>query len=33
VTRAGGSLVFVRGQITTGDRLLFTFSGVIRKFE
>lgn len=32
VTRAGRSLVFVRGQITTGDRLLFTFSGVIRKF-
>jgi uncharacterized protein (TIGR00369 family) len=33
VTRAGRSLVFVRGQIITGDRLLFTFSGVIRKFE
>ena len=33
VTRAGRSLVFVRGQIATGDRLLFTFSGVIRKFE
>jgi uncharacterized protein (TIGR00369 family) len=33
VTRAGRSLVFVRGQITTGERLLFTFSGVIRKFE
>ncbi|HYF21794.1 MAG TPA: PaaI family thioesterase [Caulobacteraceae bacterium] len=32
VTRAGGSLVFVRGQITTGERLLFTFSGVIKKF-
>lgn len=32
VTRAGGSLVFVRGQITTSGRLLFTFSGVIKKF-
>ncbi|NEX93342.1 PaaI family thioesterase [Caulobacter sp. 17J65-9] len=33
VTRAGRSLIFVRGQITTGERLLFTFSGVIRKFR
>jgi uncharacterized protein (TIGR00369 family) len=32
VTRAGGSLVFARGQITTGPRMLLTFSGVIRKF-
>ncbi len=32
VTRAGGSLVFVRGQIATSGRLLFTFSGVIKKF-
>lgn len=32
VLRAGGSLIFVRGQITTGSRLLMTFSGVIRKF-
>jgi uncharacterized protein (TIGR00369 family) len=31
VTRAGGSLVFARGQITTAGRLLFTFSGVIKK--
>ena len=31
VTRAGGSLVFVRGQIVTGERLLFTFSGIIKK--
>ena len=33
VVRAGGSLIFVRGQITTGDRMLMTFSGVIRKFK
>jgi acyl-coenzyme A thioesterase PaaI-like protein len=33
VTRAGGSLIFARGQITTGERLLMTFSGVIKKRE
>ena len=33
VTRAGGSLVFVRGQITSGERLMFTFSGVIKKMR
>jgi uncharacterized protein (TIGR00369 family) len=33
VTRAGGSLVFVRGQIVCGERLLFTFSGVIKKMQ
>jgi len=32
VTRAGGSLVFVRGQVTTEERILLTYSGVIRKF-
>ncbi len=32
VTKAGKSLIFVRGQIVTGERLLMTFSGVIRKF-
>ncbi|MBB5746638.1 PaaI family thioesterase [Brevundimonas variabilis] len=32
VVRAGGSLIFVRGQITTGTRTLMTFSGVIKKF-
>ena len=32
VVRAGGSLIFVRGQITTGDRTLMTFSGIIKKF-
>lgn len=33
VIRAGRSLIFVRGQITTGERTLMTFSGVIRRFE
>jgi uncharacterized protein (TIGR00369 family) len=33
VTRAGGSLIFARGQITSGERTLFTFSGVIRKLK
>ncbi|HEY3812701.1 MAG TPA: PaaI family thioesterase [Caulobacteraceae bacterium] len=33
VTRAGGSLVFVRGQIVCGERLLFTYSGVIKKMQ
>lgn len=32
VTKAGKSLIFVRGEIVAGDRLLMTFSGVIRKF-
>ena len=31
VVRAGGSLVFVRGEIVTGERLLFTFSGILKK--
>ena len=33
VVRAGKSLIFVRGQIHAGERVLMTFSGVIRKFE
>ena len=32
VVRAGGSLIFVRGQITASERTIMTFSGVIRKF-
>ena len=32
VVRAGKSLIFVRGQISTGERILMTYSGVIRKF-
>ena len=31
VTRAGGSLIFVRGQLTSGERTLFTFSGTIKR--
>ena len=31
--RAGRSLIFVRGQINAGERVLMTFSGVIRKFR
>ena len=33
VVRAGGSLIFVRGQITASERTLMTFSGIIRKFD
>jgi uncharacterized protein (TIGR00369 family) len=33
VTRAGGSLIFARGTITVEQRLLLTFSGVIKKFR
>jgi uncharacterized protein (TIGR00369 family) len=31
VTRAGRSLVFVRGEMATGDRVLFTYSGTIKR--
>jgi acyl-coenzyme A thioesterase PaaI-like protein len=31
VTRAGGSLVFIRGMVTTGDRPLLNFSAVVKK--
>ena len=33
VTRAGGSLIFVRGQVTVEHRTLLTFSGVIKKLR
>ena len=33
VTRAGGSLIFVRGILTSGDRPLFTFSGTIKRVK
>jgi uncharacterized protein (TIGR00369 family) len=33
VTRAGGSLIFVRGQVSVGERTLLTFSGVIKKLR
>jgi uncharacterized protein (TIGR00369 family) len=31
VTRAGGSLVFIRGTIATAGRPLLTFSGIVKK--
>ncbi|GAA0011181.1 PaaI family thioesterase [Bradyrhizobium diazoefficiens] len=31
VSRAGGSLIFLRGQMASGERLLFTFSRAKRK--
>jgi acyl-coenzyme A thioesterase PaaI-like protein len=33
VTRAGGSLIFLRGQLTSGERLVFTFSGTIKRVK
>ena len=33
ITRAGGSLIFVRGELKSGERLLFTFSGTIKRVK
>ena len=33
VTRAGKSLIFVRGILKTGERPLFTFSGTIKRVK
>jgi acyl-coenzyme A thioesterase PaaI-like protein len=33
VVRAGGSLIFIRGQITDEGRTLLTFSGIIKKMK
>ena len=33
VTRAGKSLIFVRGILKSGDRPLFTFSGTIKRVK
>ncbi|MEV0288899.1 PaaI family thioesterase [Kribbella sp. NPDC050820] len=33
VIRAGGSLIFVRGQLTVAERTLFTFSGTIKRLR
>jgi acyl-coenzyme A thioesterase PaaI-like protein len=33
VTRAGGSLIFLRGQLTSGERTLLTFSGTIKRVK
>lgn len=33
VTRAGGSLIFLRGVLRCGERRLFTFSGTIKRVK
>jgi len=33
VTRAGGSLIFVRGLLKSGERSLFSFSGTIKRVK
>jgi uncharacterized protein (TIGR00369 family) len=33
VVRAGGSLVFLRGMISTGGETMMTFSGVVKKIK
>jgi acyl-coenzyme A thioesterase PaaI-like protein len=33
VTRAGGSLIFLRGVLRSGDRALFTFSSTIKRIK
>lgn len=33
VVRAGGSLIFVRGRISVGERTVMTFSGVIKRWK
>ncbi|NLS75354.1 PaaI family thioesterase [Bradyrhizobium brasilense] len=33
ITRAGGSLIFVRGELTSAQRLLFTFSSTMKRVK
>jgi acyl-coenzyme A thioesterase PaaI-like protein len=33
ITRAGGSLIFLRGQLRAGERTVFTFSGTIKRLK
>jgi acyl-coenzyme A thioesterase PaaI-like protein len=33
IIRAGGSLVFIRGLIATGESPMMTFSGVVKKVK
>lgn len=33
VTRAGGSLIFLRGKMMSGPRVLLTFSGTIKRMK
>jgi uncharacterized protein (TIGR00369 family) len=33
IMRAGGSMIFLRGVLSSGDRTLFTFSGTIKRVK
>ena len=33
ITRAGGSLIFLRGELKSGARIVFTFSGTIKRMK
>ena len=33
ITRAGGSMIFLRGMLTSGERPLLTFSGTIKRVK
>ncbi len=33
IMRAGGSMIFLRGLLKSGDRPLFTFSGTIKRLK
>jgi len=33
ITRAGGSLIFMRGELKSGERVVFTFSGTIMRVK
>jgi len=33
ITRAGGSLIFLRGTLRSGERTLFTYSGTIKRVK
>ena len=33
ITRAGGSLIFLRGELKSGARIVFTFSGTIKRIK
>jgi len=33
ITRAGGSLIFLRGELKSGERVVFTFSGTIMRVK
>jgi acyl-coenzyme A thioesterase PaaI-like protein len=33
IMRAGGSMIFMRGLLTSGERTLFTFSGTIKRVK